>query len=105
MAPRESNFGTVAGLHETVTWRVHETVAWKVHESVTWKGRKAAGQEQGRTGAEQDCVHTGTLAPVKISFECIGSRPRAEREQSGGNGIVDKVVSVGSGRRPRDAVI
>ncbi|MPC36943.1 hypothetical protein E2C01_030416 [Portunus trituberculatus] len=30
MGPRESNYGTVAGLHETVTWRVHETVAWKV---------------------------------------------------------------------------
>ncbi|MPC64281.1 hypothetical protein E2C01_058393 [Portunus trituberculatus] len=29
MGPRESNFGTVAGLHETVTWRVHEMVAWK----------------------------------------------------------------------------
>ncbi|MPC14578.1 hypothetical protein E2C01_007346 [Portunus trituberculatus] len=33
MGPRESNFGTVAGLHETMTWRVHEMVAWKVHET------------------------------------------------------------------------
>ncbi|MPC49446.1 hypothetical protein E2C01_043247 [Portunus trituberculatus] len=33
MGPRESNFGTVAGLHETVTWRVDEMVTWKVHET------------------------------------------------------------------------
>ncbi|MPC28727.1 hypothetical protein E2C01_021937 [Portunus trituberculatus] len=44
MGPRESNFGTVAGLHETVTWRVQETVAWKVHETVTWKMRWRGGE-------------------------------------------------------------
>ncbi|MPD03923.1 hypothetical protein E2C01_099583 [Portunus trituberculatus] len=36
MGPRESNFGTVAGLHETVTWKFHETV--------TWKGRRRGGE-------------------------------------------------------------
>ncbi|MPC98441.1 hypothetical protein E2C01_093812 [Portunus trituberculatus] len=37
MGPRESNFGTEAGVHETVTWKVHETVTWRVHETMTWK--------------------------------------------------------------------
>ncbi|MPC62469.1 hypothetical protein E2C01_056554 [Portunus trituberculatus] len=46
MGPRESNFGTVAGLHETLTWRVHEMVAWKAHDTMTWKGRWR-GVEQG----------------------------------------------------------
>ncbi|MPC67981.1 hypothetical protein E2C01_062170 [Portunus trituberculatus] len=40
MGPRESNFGTVAGLHETVTWRVHKTV--------TWKGRRGGGERDMR---------------------------------------------------------
>ncbi|MPC80685.1 hypothetical protein E2C01_075271 [Portunus trituberculatus] len=44
MGPRESNFKTVVGLHEMVTWRVHETVTWKVHEMVTWKGRWRGGE-------------------------------------------------------------
>ncbi|MPC37146.1 hypothetical protein E2C01_030620 [Portunus trituberculatus] len=29
MGLRESYFGTGAGLHETVKWRVHETVTWR----------------------------------------------------------------------------
>ncbi|MPC95274.1 hypothetical protein E2C01_090476 [Portunus trituberculatus] len=51
MGPRESNFGTVAGLHETVTWRVHETVVWKVHETVTWKGRRRGGERASLASA------------------------------------------------------
>ncbi|MPC45509.1 hypothetical protein E2C01_039207 [Portunus trituberculatus] len=44
IGPRESNYGTVAGLYETVTWRVHETMMWKVHETVTWNGRWRGGE-------------------------------------------------------------
>ncbi|MPC72001.1 hypothetical protein E2C01_066293 [Portunus trituberculatus] len=44
MGPREFNFGTVARLHETVTWRVHETVTWKVYETVMWKGMWRGGE-------------------------------------------------------------
>ncbi|MPC63826.1 hypothetical protein E2C01_057933 [Portunus trituberculatus] len=50
MGPRESNFGTVVGLHETVTWMVHETVAWKVHETVTRKGRWRGGERERLVG-------------------------------------------------------
>ncbi|MPC90561.1 hypothetical protein E2C01_085554 [Portunus trituberculatus] len=64
MGPRESNFGTVAGLHGTVTWRVHETVTWKVHETVRWREGGEVANEVASGGApRKERTHRVSVRP------------------------------------------
>ncbi|MPC76039.1 hypothetical protein E2C01_070440 [Portunus trituberculatus] len=74
MGLRESNFGTVSGLHETVTWRVHETVTWKVHETVTWKGRWRGSKRGSKRRSDQ--LKDGA------EFEVIGDPEQLKKEQA-----------------------
>ncbi|MPC75678.1 hypothetical protein E2C01_070071 [Portunus trituberculatus] len=83
MGPRDSNFGTVAGLHETVTWKVHETVTWKGR----WRVWHAVASQQCRrvtltdVGDPQRWRETqrrdADLAPVMSWLE-RGERPGRE---------------------------
>ncbi|MPC97248.1 hypothetical protein E2C01_092552 [Portunus trituberculatus] len=69
MGPRESNFGTVAGLHETVTWKVHETVTWKVQETVTWKGRWRSGERGSKR--RREAIEMGSKYIADLKHVCV----------------------------------
>ncbi|MPC54054.1 hypothetical protein E2C01_047962 [Portunus trituberculatus] len=93
MGPRESNFGTVAGLHETVTRKVHETVAWKVHETLTWKGRRRGGERNYSSGQQKNRILSA------LSYVCP-TVPLIQKSQSsvvGGTGMQELLLNLQNG--------
>ncbi|MPC89497.1 hypothetical protein E2C01_084448 [Portunus trituberculatus] len=75
MGPCESNFGTVAGLHETVMWRIHETVTWRGGGEVANEVASGGGEGSGvcywravTTDLQQPTLANSSHVMIKITL-------------------------------------